>query len=159
MYTPNYIVFRISGQKFAVKYDSVIDITYATKPKMLIHAKKSQEHSTFFNEDSDNQDIDLRAYLGIKPDYQVSQKLITVCSVFEGAKKNYRILVDEVFGLMNMDNIMFHPYRTLISKNINDVREAIAIVQNEPIVIINANKIPYIFEPVDHFNLTLAMLN
>ncbi len=161
MLTPKYLVFRISGQKFAVKYSQVIDITSVPQPVKVYHSGQQQSEHNYFQSNKHNyQMVDLRSYLGINQEISKKSSLVIVSSEKNGIKQNYGLMVNEVNGMFVMDSFSFYPYRTLVSKNFKDIREAIAIIDNEPIIILNPNKIQYLFEPIESsFSFTLALLN
>ena len=160
MLTPKYLVFRISGQKFAIKYSQVIDISSVPQPVKVMHSGQTQVDTYKTGINTNYQMVDLRTYLGINPQIAKKNSVIVVNSEANGVKRNFGLLVDEVNGMFVLDSFTFYPYRTLISKNFKDVREAIAIIDNEPIVILNTNKIQYLFEPMENsFAFTIALLN
>jgi chemotaxis signal transduction protein len=160
MLTPKYLVFRISGQKFAVKYSNVVEITSVRQPVKVMHSGQSFIDTHKSGSNTNYQMVDLRSYLGINPQISKKNSVIVVSSEANGIKRNFGLLVDEVNGMFELDSFTFYPYRTLISKSFKDIREAIAIINNEPIVILNPNKIQYLFEPMENsFAFTIALLN
>jgi chemotaxis signal transduction protein len=135
------LIFKVDKQKYAIKTKNVINVIENVK---LIHHSVGETISrAMFNFKGIS--IPLLSLHDINGTARYLPKVadcILIAEVnFDGMRKIIGIDIDEIIEVSEIDDFMSYQFIQQNVKKANDFREAIVMHNNEPVIVLNTNKL------------------
>jgi chemotaxis signal transduction protein len=136
-----YLIFKIEKQKFAIKIHRVLNILEMAR---LIEGSLSKPYQKGIISFKGAMIplIDLREIIGMPPSRKPLNECVLVLELkINGKMELAGMAIDEISEISEIDDLMLYPYNGIYNNPVNQVCEGLVIMNNEPLIMINSDKI------------------
>lgn len=144
MRTSKFLIFKIESQQFAIRTNVVLNIIEKAKITSQLECDYNKPYfkSAFSFRGMTIPIIDMREILGMKiEETKINNCILVVEILIDNIPDLAGISIDEITEIAEFDDFFAYPYIPIKKNNCGDLREGIIIRNNEPVIIINSNKI------------------
>lgn len=136
-----YLVFKLNDQKFAIRSKSVLNII--ENVKLLNTPVKCAYHAGIFCFNGLLLPlVDLHTLLNIsQTNTPINRCVLIVELIINNRPEIVGLSTDEVVEITDFDDLLSYPCTPVYNSKIIELREAIILYKNEPVILINANKV------------------